>query len=50
MHNCVLVTGFKISSNVNPTANFAEIFAIGYPVALLARADERDTRGLTSMT
>ena len=27
-----------------------EILAIGYPVALLASADERETRGLTSMT
>jgi hypothetical protein len=30
-----------ISSSVNPTAIFAAIFAIGYPVALLAKADER---------
>src|SRR5690554_6835131 len=29
-------------------ANLAAILAIGYPVALLARADERETRGLIS--
>ena len=28
----------------------AAILAIGYPVALDARAEERETRGLTSMT
>jgi hypothetical protein len=39
-----------ISSNVKPTAIFAAIFAIGYPVALDAKADERETRGLTSIT
>ena len=30
-------------------ANFAAIFAIGYPVALDAKAEERDTLGLISM-
>src|SRR5690606_35865933 len=30
-------------------ANLAAILAIGYPVALLANAEERDTRGLISM-
>ena len=28
----------------------AAILAIGYPVALLANAEDRDTRGLTSIT
>src|SRR2546426_7461934 len=31
-------------------ARRAAIFAIGKPVALLARADDRDTRGFISMT
>ena len=39
-----------ISSNVKPTAIFAASFAIGYPVALDASADERLTRGFTSIT
>ena len=39
-----------ISSSVNPTAILAAILAIGYPVALEAKAEERDTRGLTSIT
>src|SRR3989338_2842574 len=39
-----------ISSSVYPTASFAAIFAIGKPVALLARADERDTLGFISIT
>ena len=30
-------------------ANKDAILAIGYPVALLAKADERETRGLISM-
>ena len=30
-------------------ANFVATFAIGYPVALLANADERETLGLISM-
>ncbi len=39
-----------ISSSVIPIAILADIFAIGYPVALEAKADERLTRGLTSIT
>lgn len=31
-------------------ASLAAIFAIGYPVAFDASADERDTRGFISMT
>ena len=38
-----------ISSRVRPTAIFAVTRAIGKPLALEARAEERDTRGLTSM-
>ena len=38
------------SSSVYPTASLAAIFAIGYPVALDASADDRDTRGFISMT
>ena len=30
-------------------ANLAAILAMGYPVALEAKADERETRGLISM-
>ena len=30
-------------------ANFVATFAIGYPVALLANADERETLGLISI-
>ena len=33
-----------------PSAILVAILAIGYPVALLASAEERETRGLTSMT
>gem|GEM_PF-5595389 len=33
-----------------PTASLAAILAIGKPVALLARADERLTRGFISIT
>ena len=33
-----------------PTAIFAETRAIGYPLAFEARADERETLGLTSIT
>ena len=40
----------RISSRRNPTASFAAILAIGNPVALLARALERLTRGFISMT
>jgi hypothetical protein len=32
-----------------PQANLVAIFAIGYPVALDANAEERDTRGLISI-
>jgi hypothetical protein len=32
-----------------PKANLVAIFAIGYPVALDASAEERDTRGLISI-
>ncbi|OPX62726.1 MAG: hypothetical protein A4E30_00697 [Methanomassiliicoccales archaeon PtaB.Bin215] len=39
-----------ISSNVFPIAILAATLAIGYPVALDARADERETRGFTSIT
>jgi hypothetical protein len=35
---------------VYPTASFAAILAIGYPVALEASADDRDTRGFISTT
>ncbi len=39
-----------ISSNVYPTANRAAILAIGKPVALLANAEDRLTRGFISIT
>ncbi len=38
------------SSRVYPTASLAPIRAIGKPVALEARAEERETRGFISMT
>ncbi len=41
---------FGISSSVYPTASFAAILAIGKPVALLASALERETRGFISIT
>ena len=41
---------FLISSKVYPRAIFAATFAMGYPVALDASAEERDTRGFTSIT
>ena len=41
------VMAFGISSSVYPRAIFAATFAMGYPVALLASAEERLTRGLT---
>ena len=44
------VTEFLISSRLYPTAIFAATRAMGYPVALEASAEERLTRGLTSMT
>jgi hypothetical protein len=40
---------FFSSSRRYPTASFAAIFAIGNPVALDARADDRETRGFISM-
>ena len=33
----------------NPTLIFADTLAIGYPLAFEARADERETRGFTSI-
>ncbi len=39
-----------ISCSVYPTASRAAIFAIGKPVALLASALERETRGFISIT
>ena len=44
------VTVLVISSRRRPIAIFAATRAIGYPVAFDASADERETRGLTSMT
>ena len=44
------VTAFLISSREYPRAILAATLAMGYPVALLARADERLTRGFTSIT
>ena len=41
------MTTLTISSKVYPKAILAANFAIGYPVALEAKADERETRGLT---
>ena len=35
---------------MKPTANFAATFAIGNPVALDAKADDRLTRGFISIT
>ena len=43
------VISLRNSSSVKPTASFAATLAIGNPVALEARADERDTRGFISM-
>src|SRR5512139_3099769 len=43
------VMSLGISSSVYPTANFAAILAIGNPVALEARAEERETLGFISM-
>ncbi len=40
---------FGSSSSVKPTANLAATFAIGKPVALLARADDRLTLGFISI-
>ncbi len=44
------VMSLGISSKVAPTASRAAILAMGNPVALLARALERETRGFISMT
>ena len=41
---------FGISSNVYPTAKRAAILAIGKPVALEAKAEERLTLGFISIT
>ncbi len=46
----MLVMSFANSSSVYPIANFAASLAIGYPVALLANALDRDTRGFISTT
>jgi len=43
------VMSLAIWSSDRPTASLAAILAIGKPVALLASADERDTRGFISM-
>ena len=39
---------FFSSSRLYPMASLAATFAIGYPVALEAKAEERDTRGFIS--
>eukprot|EP00958_Prasinococcus_capsulatus_P026715 scaffold4987_cov363-Prasinococcus_capsulatus_cf.AAC.4 len=44
------VMSLAIWSRVYPIASFAAILAIGNPVALEAKADERETRGFISMT
>ena len=44
------VMSLGISSSVIPTASFAAIFAMGNPVALLASAELRETRGFISIT
>src|SRR4030042_2851472 len=43
------VMSFGISARVYPTASLAAIFAMGKPVALEARALDRETRGFISM-
>ena len=45
-----MVMSFGISSRVYPIASFAAIFAMGNPVALEARAEDRLTLGFISMT
>jgi hypothetical protein len=45
-----LVMSFCNSSSVYPTASLAANFAMGNPVALLASAELRDTRGFISIT
>jgi hypothetical protein len=50
-HEGVLrVMSLGISSRVMPTASLAAIFAMGKPVALLASAELRETRGFISIT
>src|SRR6266852_658961 len=44
------VISFLSSSRVYPTASLAATLAIGKPVALDARAEERETRGFISIT
>ena len=44
------VMSFAISSSVYPTASRAATLAMGKPVALLASAELRDTRGFISIT
>ena len=39
-----------ISGRVKPSPILAATYASGYPVALLARALDRESRALTSMT
>jgi hypothetical protein len=41
---------YGISSSVSPPARSEETIAMGKPVALDARAEERDVRGLISIT
>ena len=43
------VIPFSNSSKEYPIANLVATFAIGYPVAFDAHADERETLGLISM-
>jgi len=43
------VTEFRSSGKGLPRANFAATYASGYPVALDARAELRDSRAFTSM-
>ena len=50
MASVFFVMSFGSSSSVYPTASLAAILAIGNPVALLARADDRETRGFISIT
>jgi hypothetical protein len=44
------VIALGISASLRPIGDLRRDPAMGYPVALLASADERLTRGLTSMT
>ena len=46
----VFVIEFLIFKRDIPNDSLAAIFAIGYPVAFDASADERDNLGLTSTT